>query len=91
MCFNCGHKREILPDCIIPSGEFPPGIHPHVCPHCLAEMNPRTWDKLAAAFWELEEVNRELRTDSEGYTPRRPLFQAEFKAHYVPGKNIKAE
>lgn len=86
-CHNCGSVYEVLPDCIN-SAEMMETMHiyPRRCPHCLAMMDRRLWDKLVNAFWTFEEVNKDLRSDSENYGT--PLMQAEYKMYYVPHDKI---
>ncbi len=89
-CFNCGANYEVTPDCVYPADTMnTKHVYPYRCPHCMAEMNQRTWDKLVAAFWTFEEANKDLRTDREGYTDDRCLFQAEYKTHYVPQEKVR--
>lgn len=88
-CHNCGAVYEVHPDIVIRAAELQTGVHPYRCPHCMTKMNTRTWDKLVRAFWEFEEVNRELRQEHDGYNRRDPLMQASYKTHYVPLENIK--
>ncbi len=86
-CHSCGAVYEVLPDCIVSADKLPEWIRPYRCPHCMAEMNTRTWDKLATAFWTLWEVNKELLEWHAGYD-NHPLMQAQIKNHYVPQKDI---
>lgn len=87
-CHNCGAVYEVSPDCIYPSDTMDEKhIYPCRCPHCVATMDRRLWDKLVDAFWIFEEVNKGLRSDSEEY--EQPLFQAEFKTHYVPREKLQ--
>ena len=88
-CHNCGAVYEVMPDCIAAKDKLPDCIHPYRCPRCMAKMNTRTWDKLARAFWEFDEINRELRQEYDGYNRRNPLMQASYKTHYVPLEDIK--
>lgn len=87
-CHNCGAVYEVLPESVVQTEKLPEGIHPYCCPHCMAKMNTRTWDKLVWAFWEMEEVNRELRAEYTGYNHRSPLMQASYKTHYVEQDKI---
>lgn len=80
-CHKCGAVYEVLPECIIQTEKLPTGIHPYCCPHCMAEMNTRTWDKLVWAFWEMEEANKELREWHTGYKDH-PLLQAAYKTYH---------
>lgn len=86
-CHNCGAVIDLTPDIVIEAEKLPPGIMPWRCPHCIAQMNPRTWNKLVWAFWTLSEVNKDLRQWHEEYDGH-PLFQAEVTNHYVPREKI---
>ena len=87
-CHNCGGRYELIPGVIMAAGKLQEGVIPYMCPHCTAKMNPRTWDKLVSAFWELEEVNRELRTEYTGYGKRHPLMQAEYHTYFNERMNL---
>ena len=87
ICHNCGADYEVTPDTIMEADKLQPGVIPYRCPHCLARMNKRTWDKLVFAFWTFEEVNKELREWHTGYD-NHPLLQAQIKTHYVPKNKI---
>lgn len=74
-CYNCQGKFEMY------IGDI--GSKEKVrCPHCMALMNGKQWNKLVNAFFTLEEVNKGLRTchTEQGAT----LMQAEYRTHYVP-------
>ena len=92
ICHNCGAVYEVTPDCVYPAETMEAKhIYPYRCPHCLAEMNHRLWDKLVDAFWTFEEVNKDLRTDYTGYDKRDPLMQAQYKTHYVPHEKFNVD
>lgn len=76
-CHNCGNTFEMYWDDI----ENKEKVR---CPHCLATMEKRQWDKLVNAYFTTEEVNKGLRNchEQEGM----PLFQAEYRTHYVRPK-----
>ena len=87
-CHNCGAVYEVMPECVYQVDTVgQKHIHPYRCPHCMAAMDVRLWDKLVNAFWTFEEVNKDLRSHSEGY--EKPLFQASYKTHYVPARKFK--
>ena len=86
-CHNCGAVNEVTPDCIYQAETMEKKhIYPWRCPHCMATMDERLWDKLVNAFWTLEEVNKDLRNANDCYCT--PLMQAEYKTHFVPHKKI---
>lgn len=87
ICHNCGAIYEVTPDTIIDADKLQPGVFPYRCPHCLASMNKRTWNKLVDAFWTFEEANKELREWHTGYD-NHPLLQAQIKTYYVPRGKI---
>ena len=87
-CHHCGAVYEVIPDFIREADKLPSDIIPYRCTHCMNKMNPRLWDKLVFAFWVLEEVNKDLRTEYDGYDRRRPLMQATYKTHYVEQNKI---
>lgn len=89
-CMNCGATTQILPDIIMAAEKLPEGVHPYRCPHCMTTMDIHMWDKLVRAFWEFEEVNKELRDIYEGYNKRDPLMQVQYRNYYVPQFKIKA-
>lgn len=87
-CHNCGAVNEVTPDCIYQAETMEKKhIYPWRCPHCMATMDERLWDKLVNAFWTFEEVNKDLRSANDCYCT--PLMQAEYKTHFVPHKKIR--
>ena len=57
-----------------------------MCPHCLARMNEKQWERLIDAYYTFAEVNIDFRKyhDDRG----EPLFQAELRNHYVKPTKI---
>ena len=87
-CHNCGAVYEVTADCIYQAETMEKKhIYPWRCPHCMATMDERLWDKLVNAFWTFEEVNKDLRSANDCYC--MPLMQAEYKTHFVPHKKIR--
>lgn len=87
-CHNCGAVNEVTADCIYQAETMEKKhIYPWRCPHCMATMDERLWDKLVNAFWTFEEVNKDLRSANDCYCT--PLMQAEYKTHFVPHKKIR--
>lgn len=87
-CHNCGAVNVVTPDCIYHVEKMEDKyIYPWRCPHCMATMNRRLWNKLVNAFWTFEEVNKDLRSDTDCFCA--PLMQAEYKTHYVPHDVMK--
>lgn len=82
-CHECGTVYEVLPECVMERDTLPNGLHPYCCPHCFAQMNTRTWNKLVRAYGELQDINRELLKDHIGYRDH-PLFQAAYKSLGIP-------
>ena len=52
------------------------------CPHCLAEMPDKGFQKLRNAMYCAEEINKDFRVAHD--EKDRPLFQVEIRNHYVP-------
>lgn len=78
-CFNCNGTFEL----------YASGIETGKrcrCPHCQATIPEKPWNKLVDAFFTLEEVNKDLRKARHEYG--RPLFQVEYKTHYVKPEKI---
>ena len=73
-CHNCNGTFELYWDDI----ENKENVR---CSHCLATMDKRQWDKLVNAYFTIEEVNKGLRNRYEMH--EEPLFQAEYKTHYI--------
>ena len=79
-CFHCGNKFELY------SHSMNHQDKPPMCPHCLARMNEKQWERLIDAYYTFAEVNIDFRKyhDDRG----EPLFQAELRNHYVKPKKI---
>jgi len=87
-CHNCGAVYEVSPDCIYSANTMDQKhIYPYRCPHCMARMDRNLWNKLVNAFWTIEEANKDLRSYNVEY--ELPLFQAQYKTHYVPPEKIR--
>lgn len=82
-CFNCEGTFEVHSGCVSKLIEGAAVIR---CPHCLAQMDRRHSKKVADAFFIMEEVNKGLR--SVHLDQGKPLFQANFKTHYVAPEKI---
>ena len=71
-CHECGGSWEVY------SYNFNDD-HLRVCPHCFKEIDRQTWNRqIIPAYGALEDANRELIKDHEGYTGVA-LFTIEYK------------
>ena len=79
-CFHCGNKFELYSHSMNHQDKSP------MCPHCLARMNEKQWERLIDAYYTFAEVNINFRKyhDDRG----EPLFQAELRNHYVKPTKI---
>lgn len=82
-CYNCEGTFELYQH-TMNHEEKPPR-----CPHCLARMTDRQWERLVNAYFTFEEVDKNFRTSHEERGTK--LFQAEFKNYYVKPEKIIAE
>ena len=50
------------------------------CPHCFSSIEKKSWQDALLAFTELEDVNRQLIADHNGYPDTYPLFRIDYRA-----------
>ena len=79
-CFHCGNKFELY------SHSMNFEDKPPMCPHCLARMNEKQWERLINAYFTFAEVNTDFRKyhDDRG----EMLFQVELRNHYIKPTKI---
>ena len=79
-CHNCGGTFELY-NHTMNHEDRPPR-----CPHCLAKMTDKQWERLVDAYFTFEEVNKNFRSKHKERGEK--LFQAEFRTYYVGADDI---